>query len=187
MALLGQTETEQIIALLRKTLSGGVDKNLTNIVFETQQVVGSPEHMLLMKLRQSELKDDAAAQTLFETIIAALSIEGNFLILLASDRYDVPYRAKDDAVLEDSSEEVYSYILCSICPVKLGKNALTFDGKESVFRNLSANWLVGAPEAGFLFPPLTTGAPIFTVPFTIPATHPKTIPSWLRPCSNRRF
>ena len=26
MALLGQTETEQIIALLRKTLSGGVDK-----------------------------------------------------------------------------------------------------------------------------------------------------------------
>ncbi len=76
MALLGQTETEQIIALLRKTLSGGVDKNLTNIVFETQQVVGSPEHMLLMKLRQSELKDDAAAQTLFETIIAALSIEG---------------------------------------------------------------------------------------------------------------
>ena len=152
MALLGQTETEQIIALLRKTLSGGVDKNLTNIVFETQQVVGSPEHMLLMKLRQSELKDDAAAPTLFETIIAALSIEGNFLILLASDRYDVPYRAKDDAVLEDSSEEVYSYILCSICPVKLGKNALTFDGKESVFRNLSANWLVGAPEAGFLFP-----------------------------------
>ncbi len=96
-----------------KTLSGGVDKNLTNIVFETQQVVGSPEHMLLMKLRQSELKDDAAAQTLFETIIAALSIEGNFLILLASDRYDVPYRAKDDAVLEDSSEEVYSYILCA--------------------------------------------------------------------------
>ncbi len=152
MALLGQTETEQIIALLRKTLSGGINKNLTNIVFETQQVVGSPEHTLLMKLRQSELKDDAAAQALFETIIAALSIEGNFLILLACDHYDVPYRAKDDAVLEDSSEEVYSYILCSICPVKLGKNALTFDGKESVFRNLNANWLVSAPEAGFLFP-----------------------------------
>lgn len=152
LALLGQTETEEIMTVLRKTLSGGMNKNLTNIVFETAQVAGSVEHGLLMKLRDSQLKDDEAAEALFETIIGTLSIEGNYLILLACDSYDVPYRARDDEFQHDASEEVYSYILCSICPVKLGKNALTFDGREGAFRNLTANWLVSAPEAGFLFP-----------------------------------
>lgn len=82
---------------------------------------------------------------------------------------------------------MYSYILCSICPVKLGKNALTFDGKESVFRNLSANWLVGAPEAGFLFPAFDDrrtnlyGALYYTRDAS--ENHPELV----RPCSNRRF
>ena len=152
LALLEQTETEEIMTVLRKTLSGGMNKNLTNIVFETAQVAGSVEHGLLMKLRDSQLKDDEAAEALFEKIIGALSMEGNYLILLSCDSYDVPYRAKDDELQHDASEEVYSYILCSICPVKLGKNALTFDGREGAFRNLTANWLVSAPETGFLFP-----------------------------------
>ncbi len=152
LALLGQTETEEILTVLRKALSGGMHKNLTNIEFETAQVAGSPEHGLLMKLRDSQLKDEEAAEALYEKIIGALNIEGNYLILLACDQYDVPYRAKDDMLQHDASEEVYSYIVCSICPVKLGKNALTFDGREGAFHNLSANWLVSAPEAGFLFP-----------------------------------
>ena len=152
LALLEQTETEEIMTVLRKTLSGGMNKNLTNIVFETAQVAGSVEHSLLMKLRDSQLKDDEAAEALFEKIIGTLTLEGNYLILLACDSYDVPYRAKDDELQHDASEEVYSYILCSICPVKLGKNALTFDGREGAFRNLTANWLVSAPETGFLFP-----------------------------------
>ncbi len=152
LALMEQTETEEIMTVLRKVLSGGINKNLTNIVFETAQVAGSVEHGLLLKLRDSQLKDDEAAETLFEKIIAALSIEGNYLILLACDSYDVPYRAKDDELQHDASEEVYTYILCSICPVKLSKNALSFDGREGAFRNLTANWLVSAPETGFLFP-----------------------------------
>lgn len=152
MAMLAQTETEEILTLLRKTLSGAVNKNLTNIIFETQQVVGSPEHSLLMKLRDSKLRDTEAVRTLLEKIISAITIEGNFLILLACDNYDVPYRAKDDELFSDASEEVYSYILCSICPVKLSKNALTYYVHENAFRNLTADWVVAAPEVGFLFP-----------------------------------
>ena len=44
----------------------------------------------------------------------------NYLILLVYDRYDVPYRAKDGERQEDAAE-VYSYLLCSICPVKQTK------------------------------------------------------------------
>ena len=40
VAMLPQTETEEILTLLRKILSGGINKNLNNIVFETKQVVG---------------------------------------------------------------------------------------------------------------------------------------------------
>ncbi len=152
VAMLPQTETEEILTLLRKILSGGINKNLNNIVFETKQVVGSAEHTLLSNLLNSELKDDDAIETLYEKIISSITIEGNYLILLAADRYDVPYRTKDDIIQRDASEQVYSYILCSICPVKLSKNALTFDGRESAFRNLSPDWLVTAPEIGFLFP-----------------------------------
>lgn len=152
MSLLPQMETEEILALFRKTLTGSIHKNLTNIDFDTQQVMGSAEHTLLMKLRDSELKDEEALETLLQTIIRTVSIEGNYLILLTYDSYDVPYRAKDDDLLRDASEEVYRYILCAVCPVKLGKNALSFDGHENTFRNLTGNWLVAAPELGFLFP-----------------------------------
>ena len=53
-------------------------------------------------------------------------MEGNYLILLARDVYDVPYRAKDGERLEDASEEVFSYLLCGICPVKTTKPALGY-------------------------------------------------------------
>ncbi len=152
MAMLPQAETEEVLELLRKTLSGTVNKNLTDIIFDTAQVAGSPEHTLLMKLRESRLQDDDAAAALFETIIAALELEGNYMIVLTCDSYDVPYRAKDGLLLQDASEEVYDYLLCSICPVRLGKNALSYYVRENAFRNLAADWIVAPPEAGFLFP-----------------------------------
>lgn len=152
MAMLPQTETEEIMDLLRKTLSGTVNKNLTDIIFDTAQVAGSPEHTLLMKLRDSRLQDDDAVQALFEKAVAALELEGNYMIVLTCDSYDVPYRAKDDVLVHDAAEEVYTYLLCSICPVKLGKNALSYYVRENAFRNLAADWIVSAPETGFLFP-----------------------------------
>ena len=74
------------------------------------------------------------------------------MILLAYDSYDVPYRAKDGASLEDASETVYSYILCSLCPVKQTKPVLSYHVPENLFRNRDVDWLVSPPEAGFLFP-----------------------------------
>ena len=53
---------------------------------------------------------------------------------------------------DDASSEVFSYILCSICPVKLSKEALGFAVRENRFQNLNPDWVVAAPETGFLFP-----------------------------------
>lgn len=147
-----QEESENILGVLKRTLSGTLGKNLIDIIFETQQVVDSAEHRLLMALKNSSLNDDEAVQTFFAHVIEALHLEDNYLILLTHDTYDVPYRSKDGEKLEDASSEVYSYILCSICPVKMTKPALSFYVNENKFHNRMADWIVAAPELGFLFP-----------------------------------
>jgi predicted house-cleaning noncanonical NTP pyrophosphatase (MazG superfamily) len=78
-------------------------------------------------------------------------MEGNYLILLACDRYDVPSYSKDGEKQDDSTE-VFSYFLCSVCPVKLTKPALGYYVSENTFRNITSDWAVSAPELGFLFP-----------------------------------
>ena len=135
-----------------KTLSGTLEKNLLDIAFETRQVVDSPEHRLLMALRDSQLQDQEAVHTLFQQIIDSLEMEGNYLILLASDAYDVPYRGKDGETQADASSDVFRYIVCSICPVKQTKSALSYFVYENTFKNLEADWVVAPPETGFLFP-----------------------------------
>jgi len=152
LALMSQEETETFLAILKRTLSGTLGKNLIDISFETDQVVHGEEHKLLMTLRNSSLKDETAVQTFFQRVIGSLNVEGNYLILLAHDRYDVPFRSKDGEKQADASSEVFSYILCSICPVKLIHPALSYYVFENQFRNRSADWIVSAPELGFIFP-----------------------------------
>ena len=152
LALMSQEESEKLLSVLRRTLSGGIGRNLVDISFATSQVAEGEEHKLLMALRDSALHNEEAVQAFFQKAIGSLDLEGNYLILLAYDRYDVPYRAKDGEDQKDASDEVYSYILCSICPVKLTKPALSFYVSENRFYNRQADWLVAPPELGFLFP-----------------------------------
>ena len=152
LALTPQEESEKILTLLKKTLSGTLGKNLIDISFETRQVIDSEEHSLLMELKNSALHNEDAVQAFFEKIIEVLSLEGQYLILLSHDTYDVPYRGKDGEKLEDASSDVFSYILCSICPVKTTKPALCYDVPENMFRSQKADWLVSPPELGFMFP-----------------------------------
>ena len=56
MGLMRQEEQEMYLALLKKSLSGALGKNLVDVVFSTQQVADSDEHRLLQTLRQTELK-----------------------------------------------------------------------------------------------------------------------------------
>ncbi|MBR5485159.1 MAG: DUF4317 domain-containing protein [Oscillospiraceae bacterium] len=152
LTLMTEEESEKVLTTLKKTLSGSLSKNLIDISFTTQQVVDSPEHKLLMTLRNSGLSDEAALQEFYQKVIEAVKLEGEYLILLAKDSYDVPYRTKDGATLEDSSTEVFTYILCSICPVKMTKPALSYYVYENKFSNRKLDWLVSPPELGFMFP-----------------------------------
>jgi len=152
LAITPQDEAEKILTVLKKTLSGTLERNLLDITFSTQQVVDSEEHRLLMALRGSELKDEEAVQALYQRIIVSLSLEGNYMILLTHDAYDIPYRSKDGDNLEDASSEVFSYILCSICPVKMTLPALSYYAEDNMLHNRASDYVLSPPELGFMFP-----------------------------------
>lgn len=152
MSLMLDDEKEKVLAVLKKSLSGGLGKNLVDISFPTKQVLEGEEHKLLTKLRDSKLEDQAAAEQFYEKVIPTIHMETNFMILLAFDAYDVPYKGKDGNRFDDGSDQVFNYIVCSICPVKLSKSGLSFHAQEQEFHNSKTEWMVSAPELGFLFP-----------------------------------
>ena len=150
--MMPENEGDKYFALLRRTLSGSIGRNLIDITFKTSQVADSPEHKLLMGLRESKCADEELRGELFRKIIENVSMEGNYLILLACDSYDVPFKSKDDSHQRDQSEEVYTYILCTICPVKQTKANLHYVPEEKRFHDGAMNQMVSAPDLGFLFP-----------------------------------
>lgn len=152
LALMSQEESEKFLAIIKRTLSGTLGKNLIDISFATQQVVDGKEHKLLMELRNSSLKNEDAVHTFFQNVIQTIIMEGNYLILLTHDTYDVPYRSKDGEKQNNASSEVFSYILCSVCPIKPTRPALSYYIAENEFHNRKADWIVSPPELGFMFP-----------------------------------
>lgn len=64
----------------------------------------------------------------------------------------MPYRSEDGERQDDAGAEIYSHLLCSICPVKLTKPGLGFSAHENAFHTSGTDALVSRPELGFLFP-----------------------------------
>ena len=152
LTMMSQEESEEILGLLKRALSGGLAKNLLDVTFETQQVVDGAEHKLLMSLRDTGLRDDDVLDAFYQKAIGSVDLEGNYMILLAHDVYDVPYRSKDGEKQEDASSTAFSYLVCAVCPTKLTKPALSYTAHENKFYNAGSDWVVSPPELGFLFP-----------------------------------
>ena len=150
--IMPENEAEKYFALLKRTLSGSIGKNLIDITFRTAQVSGSEEHKLLMDLRSSTLSDQQARETLYRKIIDNVNFQDNYLILLGCDSYDVPFKSKDDETQADASSETFTYILCAVCPVKQTKPNLHYVAEEKEFHDGGAAYVVAAPETGFMFP-----------------------------------
>ena len=150
--IMPENEAEKYFGLMRRSLSGSIGKNLIDITFKTSQVAGSPEHKLLMDLRQTGLKDDALRQEFYQKVIQTVNLESSYLILIGCDSYDVPFKSKDDETQEDNSSEVYTYLLCAICPVKQTKPNLHYIPENKEFHDGGMQNIVSAPELGFLFP-----------------------------------
>lgn len=87
---------------------------------------------LLDGIRESELKNDAFPDILYELIGENYRPGYAFACCLFFGQYDVPVKGSDREWME-GSEEVYTYLLCSISP-------------------LEDEYEPGKPEFGFLYP-----------------------------------
>ena len=151
-AMMSENEAERYFGLMKRSLSGTLGKNLIDITFRTAQVAGSPEHKLLMDLRQDGLKDENLRMELYKKIMESVSLEDSYLILLGCDSYDVPFKSKDDLTQTDNSGEMYTYILCAVCPVKQTKPNLHYVPEKKEFHDGGITQVAQAPALGFLFP-----------------------------------
>jgi len=151
-AMMSENEAERYFGLMKRALSGTIGKNLIDITFRTSQVAGSPEHQLLMDLRQCALKEDTLRMNFYQKIIASLNLDESYLILLGCDSYDVPFKSKDDVSQSDNSAEVYTYLLCAVCPVKQTKPNLHYVAENKEFHDGGITQVAQAPALGFLFP-----------------------------------
>ena len=149
---LPEEEMFKYFEILRKTLSGTLGKNLLTLEFPLKSEEEGGTQEFLLRLRDSKLKDDALLEEYYDKIIANYEYVGNYLILVVHDVYDVPGKTSDGIEMEDASDEIYEYILTCICPVELSKPGLSYNAEENTFQNRIRDWVVGMPDAAFLFP-----------------------------------
>lgn len=159
-------ENEKYMALFKRVLGGTMGQNLQEIDFSAAQVMEGEEHKMLSVMRESGLTDEEAVNAFYERVLAYIRQSGgadaqsvteqqnacNYLILLLHDGYDIAYRDSNGDADNEQSTDVFSYLLCAVCPVKQTKPALSYYLAENEFHSRMADWVVSAPELGFLFP-----------------------------------
>ena len=147
-----EEEMYKYLDIFSHTLTGTFGKNLISLEFPIdQEAVGGTQEFLLT-LRDSHLEDDALLDQFYDKIIANYVNGENYYIILVHAVYDIPGIASDGTTMDDASENIYDYILCSICPVKLSKAALGYNESKNVIEDRFRDWVVDGPTKGFLFP-----------------------------------
>ncbi len=144
-------ESEKLLGVMKKSLSGSLGINLLDIEYSAQEVAVSPQHQMLMALRDSHLKDEDLLANFYETVIESVSFEGSFAILLVHDTYDVFEYSESTGEKEESFSQ-FSYIVCSICPIKDLNAGLYFREYDNSFRIMDNYPILVNPDLGFMFP-----------------------------------
>ncbi len=149
---LPEEEAFKYFDIFKKTLSGSVGKNLLNLEFPLDSEMPGGAQEFLLKLRDSKLEDDMLLEEFYDKVIATYEYAENYYIILIHAMYDVPGKASDGMEMFDASDEVYEYLLMSICPVSLSKAGLSYNAEDNRIQDRIRDWIVDMPAKGFLFP-----------------------------------
>lgn len=149
---LSEEEIFKYYEIFKKTLSGGLGKNLHNLEYGIHDEEEGSAHALLMQLRDEKLTDDETVDSFYNKVIESYDYGENYYIILVHSAYDVPGKAADNEEMFDASEEVYNHILCCICPVTLSEPGLSYNEIANAIEERPRDWWVQAPMTGFLFP-----------------------------------
>ena len=149
---LPEDDAFKYFTIFKKTLSGTVGRNLVNLDFPLEEEHEGGHQEFLLKLRNSKLKDYALVEEFYNRIIDTFPFGENYYIILIHVAYDVPGKATDGTEMYDASDNVFEYLLCSLCPVHLSKPGLGYNEAKNCIENRIQDWIVDQPMKGFLFP-----------------------------------
>ncbi len=149
---LPEEEIFKYLDIFQHTLAGTFGKNLISLEFPIDQEQAGGTQDFLLTLRDSKLEDDELVDECYDKIIANYVNGENYFIILIHAVYDIPGVTSDGIMMEDASDNVYDYMLCSICPVKLSKAGLGYNESKNVIEERYRDWIVDGPVKGFLFP-----------------------------------
>lgn len=149
---LPEEEIFKYFTIFKQTLSGTIGKNLINMEFPLEQEMPGGTQEFLLQLRNSKLQQDMLIEQFYEKIIENYNYGENYYIILIHVAYDIPGKSTDGNEMFDASDEVYEYLLCSICPVHLSAEGLCYNPETNHIENRVRDWLIEAPAKGFLFP-----------------------------------
>lgn len=144
-------EFYKYLEIAKKTLTGTLGNNILELDFPLEEEATGGKQHFLYALRNDGLCSDDLLDRLYDLIIDSYNYVGNYLILIFHDTYDIITKTSDNMKL-DESEEVYEYLLVSICPVVLSKAGLGVREDENRIGARIRDWIVGVPDLGFLFP-----------------------------------
>ena len=149
---LPEEEAFKYFDIFKKTLSGTVGKNMLNMEFPIDAEMPGGTQEFLLKLRNSKLEDDMLLEEFYDKVITTYEYAENYYIILIHAMYDIPGKTSDDLEMFDASDEVYEYLLMSICPVSLSKAGLCYNAEDNRIEDRIRDWIVDMPDKGFLFP-----------------------------------
>ena len=149
---LSEEDSFKYFDIFKQTLSGTLGKNLLNMNFPLDQEKADGTQEFLLRLKDCKLEDEALVDEFYTKIIENYDYGQNYYIVLIHVVYDIPGKSSDGTEMFDSSDCVYDFILCSICPVNLSKAGLGYNSEMNVIGERVRDWIVEAPAKGFLFP-----------------------------------
>ena len=149
---LSQEEIDKYFEIFRKALSGSLGKNLHTLEYTLDQELSGSGHKRLMALRKTGFKDDSVLEEFYKSVAENYQYGESYYVVMIHCNYDVPGRGSDNLEMEDASEEVYEFVLCCICPVKLSEAGLCYNTQTNRIEERMRDQWIEAPMNAFLFP-----------------------------------
>lgn len=149
---LPEEEAFKYFDLFKRILSGTLGKNMMNMEFPLASEQEGGTQDFLLRLRDSHLEDDILLEEFYRKVIESYHYDMNYYIILIHAVYDIPGKSSDNLEMFDASDNVFDYILCSICPVNLSKAGLYYNMEKNSMEDRIRDWIVAPPANGFLFP-----------------------------------
>lgn len=152
-------ESELIMIILKKALSGQIGKNLLEYQFPNEAYEEGGSQNLLYSVMKSKFTDEELSDKFLNTIVEKMEYVSTYAIFSAHCTYNVLKKNKNDDFGEEADLE-YNFVITAICPVNIRLDGLVYNDEiNEIVKKPSSDRIVEMPSDGFLFPVFSDRTP----------------------------